>query len=87
LPDGRFLVVEDEKARPFSLVTIRPDGQASSTPLLPPEGVDDAVWKLDDLEALALDRARCRSRGRAGRTAAVPATADLRGVGASGRSR
>jgi hypothetical protein len=56
LPDGRFLVVEDEKARPFSLVTIRPDGQVSTTPLLAPEGADDAVWKLDDLEALALDR-------------------------------
>lgn len=57
LPDGRFLVVEDEKAHPFSLVTIAADGQVSSTPLLPPEQGDDAVWKLDDLEALALDPA------------------------------
>ncbi|MCU0810002.1 MAG: DUF3616 domain-containing protein [Thiobacillaceae bacterium] len=57
LPDGRFLVAEDEKAHPFSLVTIAADGQVSSTPLLPPENADDAAWKLDDLEALAIDRA------------------------------
>ena len=57
LPDGRFLVVEDEKSHPFSLVTIAADGQVSSTPLLPPEQGDDAAWKLDDLEALAIDPA------------------------------
>jgi len=57
LPDGRFLVVEDEKSRPFSLVTIAADGQVSSTPLLPPEQGDDAAWKLDDLEGLAVDPA------------------------------
>jgi len=56
LADGRFLVVEDEKSHPFSLVTISAAGGVSSTPLLPPAG-DDATWKLDDLEALALDRA------------------------------
>ena len=56
LADGRFLVVEDEKSHPFSLVTISAAGDVSSTPLLPPAG-DDAAWKLDDLEALALDRA------------------------------
>lgn len=56
LPDGRFLVVEDEKSHPFSLVTISAAGYVSSTPLLPPAG-DDAAWKLDDLEALAHDRA------------------------------
>ena len=55
LPDGRFLVVEDEKAHPFSLVTIGVDGRVEVTPLLPPLDADDAVWKLDDLEALALD--------------------------------
>jgi hypothetical protein len=57
LPDGRFLVVEDEKDHPFSLVTIAADGSVHSTPLLPPVDADDAVWKLDDLEALALDAA------------------------------
>lgn len=56
LADGRFLVVEDEKRHPFSLVTISAAGEVSSMPLLPPAG-DDAAWKLDDLEALALDRA------------------------------
>lgn len=58
LPDGRFLVVEDEKKHPFSLVTLSPDGSVSSTPLRPGlfEGGDD-FWKLDDLEGLALDRA------------------------------
>jgi hypothetical protein len=38
-------------------VTITPDGQVHSTPLLPPEQGDDAAWKLDDLEALAIDPA------------------------------
>lgn len=57
LPDGRFIVVEDEKQHPFSLVTIGPDGSVSSTPLEP--GLleaGDAFWKLDDLEGVALDR-------------------------------
>lgn len=57
LPDGRFLVVEDEKERPFSLVTFTAGGRVSSVPLLPPEQAGGAVWKLDDLEAIALDRA------------------------------
>lgn len=57
LPDGRFLVVEDERKHPFSLVTINPDGSVSTTPLSPGlwEAGDD-FWKLDDLEGLALDR-------------------------------
>lgn len=57
LADGRFLVVEDEKQHPFSLATITASGEVRSTPLLPPEQSDAAVWKLDDLEALALDGA------------------------------
>lgn len=57
LPDGRFLVVEDEKRQPFSLVTIDATGNVSSAPLRPGLFDDDAFWKLDDLEAIALDRA------------------------------
>jgi len=57
LPDGRFLVVEDEKQHPFSLVTIGPDGSVGSTALGPgPIEGDDAFWKLDDLEGIARDR-------------------------------
>lgn len=57
LPDGRFLVVEDEKKQPFSLVTISATGDVRSEPLRPGLFDDDAFWKLDDLEAIALDRA------------------------------
>ncbi|MDM0025388.1 DUF3616 domain-containing protein [Variovorax saccharolyticus] len=58
LPDGRFLVVEDEKSHPFSLVTIGADGTAASTPLTPGLlQIFSDFWKLDDLEGLALDRA------------------------------
>jgi hypothetical protein len=57
LPDGRFLVVEDEKQHPFSLVTIRSDGSVSSTPLsLGPLEAGDTFRKLGDLEGAALDR-------------------------------
>ena len=57
LPDGRFIVVEDEKQYPFSLVTINPDGSIGSVPLSP-ESLEtgDAFWKLDDLEGVALDQ-------------------------------
>lgn len=33
LPDGRFLVVEDEKDHPLSLVTIGADGQVKTEAL------------------------------------------------------
>jgi hypothetical protein len=58
LPDGRFLVVEDEKRRPLSLVSIGADGSVDSTPLTATllQTFSD-FWKLDDLEGLALDRA------------------------------
>lgn len=58
LPDGRFLVVEDEKKHPLSLFTLNTDGSVRSTPLEPGlfQGGDD-FWKLDDLEGLAIDRA------------------------------
>jgi hypothetical protein len=57
LPDGRFLVVEDEKRVPFSLLTLGADGRISSAPLNaePMDGAED-LGKLDDLEALTLDR-------------------------------
>ena len=58
LPDGRFLVVEDEQRHPFSLVTIGADGSVDSTALT--AGLFQLFsdfWKLDDLEGLALDRA------------------------------
>ena len=57
LPDGRFLVVEDEKSHPLSLVTIGADGTVDSTSLT--AGlfqIFSEFWKLDDLEGLALDR-------------------------------
>lgn len=57
LPDGRFLVVEDEKRQPFSLVTLSATGGVRSEPLRPGLFDNDAFWKLDDLEAIALDRA------------------------------
>lgn len=53
LPDGRFLVVEDEKQHPLSLVTIGGDGHVESRPV--EREADDALGKLDDLEGLALD--------------------------------
>ena len=58
LPDGRFLVVEDEKEHPLSLVTIDADGSVQSAALT--AGLFQLFspfWKLDDLEGLATDRA------------------------------
>ena len=58
LPDGRFLVVEDEKSRPLSLVTLGADGSVKIAALK--AGLlqmFSAFWKLDDLEGLAIDRA------------------------------
>ena len=56
LPDGRFLVVEDEKDHSFSLVTLSASGNVSSKSLGPGWFHGGApIWKLDDLEGLALD--------------------------------
>ncbi len=58
LPDGRFLVVEDEKEHPLSLVTISADGAVKTKALT--AGLlqmFSAFWTLDDLEGLATDRA------------------------------
>jgi hypothetical protein len=57
LADGRFLVVEDEKEHPFSLVTLGPGALVSSIALtLGSEETSHGFRKLDDLEALALDQ-------------------------------
>ena len=56
LPDGRFLVVEDEKDHSFSLATLSANGDVSTQSLGPAwfHG-GDPIWKLDDLEGLAMD--------------------------------
>ncbi len=57
LPDGRFLMVEDEKRHPLSLVTIGTGGQVASAALTPSLfQMFSTFWKLDDLEGLALDK-------------------------------
>lgn len=57
LPDGRFIVLEDEKQHPFSLIDIRLDGSIERVALEPGFfEADDAFWKLDDLEGVALDQ-------------------------------
>lgn len=58
LPDGRFLVVEDEERHPFQLLTVRANGVIDTTALT--GGlfqIFSPFWKLDDLEGLALDGA------------------------------
>lgn len=58
LPDGRFLVAEDEKLHPFSLFSIDRHGGVASQPLARSSpDADQEFWKLDDLEGLALDAA------------------------------
>lgn len=58
LPDGRFLVVEDEKAHPLSLVTLDADGAVEAAALKPSLlQMFSSFWELDDLEGLAVDRA------------------------------
>lgn len=52
LSDGRFLLVEDEKDHPFSLLTIRPDGSTLSEPV-DASASRESLGKLDDLEGLA----------------------------------
>ena len=58
LPDGRLLVVEDEKEHPLSLVKIDADGRVKTEPLT--AGllqIFSSFWQMDDLEGLAADRA------------------------------
>jgi len=60
LPDGRFVVVEDEAAHPLDLLTFDTDGRVSETPiargsLFSWRSMDRAMNALEDLEAVALD--------------------------------
>ena len=56
LPDGRFLVAEDELEHPFSLLTIDYDGQVSHRALTAGWfDFNEAFWKVDDLEGLTID--------------------------------
>jgi hypothetical protein len=58
LPDGRFLVVEDDKRRPFSAVTFEDDANVRSQPLSPSLfQLFNSAWQLDDLEGLTMDGA------------------------------
>lgn len=58
LPDGRFLVVEDQKRNPFSVFTIDASGKVASSELTPSLlHIFSSDWKLSDLEGLALDQA------------------------------
>ena len=56
LPDGRFLVLEDEKQHSFSLVTLNAAGVVKQVSIGPGwfRG-GDPIWNLDDLEGLAAD--------------------------------
>ncbi len=63
LPDGRFLVVEDEQEHPFSFFKLHPDGGVKSSPLEVPQthwwswsDPFEELRKLDDLEGLTLAR-------------------------------
>lgn len=61
LSDGRFLLAEDEKEHPFDLLTPGKDGDFQVESLSPEDqfekgGPGDGFRKLDDLEALDVDR-------------------------------
>lgn len=60
LPDGRFLVVEDEKSHPLDVFSLRADGQVSERPLYRSSlfswaSANRALSTLEDLEAVAMD--------------------------------
>lgn len=58
LADGRFLVAEDEKDAPFTLLRLDLAGGVEVQPLRPGGfAADGDFWKLDDLEGLAVDAA------------------------------
>ena len=53
LADGRFLVLEDEKTHPFSLLTIGSDGAVTGSPV---RQKPQDLPKLNDLEGIALNQ-------------------------------
>lgn len=56
LPDGRFLVVEDEREHALGLARIDPDGRVHSRSLSAGWlDFDREFWTLDDLEGLTID--------------------------------
>ena len=60
LPDGRFVVVQDEASHPLDLFTLQSDGQVAEQPLFRRSlfswaSSNRALNTLDDLEALAVD--------------------------------
>ena len=60
LPDGRFVVVEDEAVHPLDLLTFDTDGRVSEIPIARSSlfnwrSMDRAMNALEDLEAVALD--------------------------------
>ena len=58
LPDGRFLVIEDEKEHPLCFFSLNPEGRVTDRKPVEQGLLDfnDRFWKLDDLEGLALGR-------------------------------
>jgi hypothetical protein len=60
LPDGRFVVVEDEAVHPLDVFSLQPDGQVSEQPLyrsslLSWNSPNRVLKTLEDLEAVAVD--------------------------------
>ena len=60
LPDGRFVVVQDEASHPLDLFTLQPDGGVAEQPLFRRSlfswsSSNRALNTLEDLEALAVD--------------------------------
>ncbi len=79
LPDGRFIVVEDDSRQPLSLLAIDGDGQVSSTPLAADQARREASW-LDRLRQALAVFAKGAPDDAPGRPVAVGKLDDLEGV-------
>lgn len=55
LPDGRLLIVEDEKERAFNILSFRADGSLIEDPALDARITEQFGRNLSDLEGLAID--------------------------------